>query len=57
LGEPVVTPVLTADTFYPAEGYHQDFHQKNPLRYKAYRRGCGRDARVQELWGDKAVGS
>lgn len=52
--ERVVTPVLTAGTFYPAEGYHQDYYTKNPLRYKFYRLSCGRDARVKELWGDQA---
>ena len=51
---PIVTPVEKADTFYPAEGYHQDFYRKNPVRYQFYRNGCGRDARLRELWGDKA---
>ena len=39
------------DQFYPAEDYHQDYHKKNPIRYKFYRFNCGRDARLQELWG------
>ena len=43
-----------ATTFYPAEGYHQDYYKKNPLRYNYYRNGCGRDARLKELWGDHA---
>jgi len=38
--------------FYPAEEYHQDYYQKNPLRYKFYRYNCGRDQRLRELWGD-----
>ncbi len=50
----IVTPVEAATTFYPAEDYHQDYYTKNPVRYKFYRNGCGRDARLKELWGDKA---
>lgn len=49
--QPIVTEVVPLQTFYPAEEYHQDFYKKNPLRYKAYRSGCGRDRRLQELWG------
>jgi peptide-methionine (S)-S-oxide reductase len=49
--EPIVTTVEPAGTFYAAEAYHQDYHRKNPLRYKYYRNGCGRDARLQQLWG------
>jgi peptide-methionine (S)-S-oxide reductase len=49
--EPIVTTVEAAGTFYAAEDYHQDYHRKNPLRYKYYRNGCGRDARLQQLWG------
>ena len=52
LGEQVVTPVLEAGAFYPAEGYHQDYYEKNPLQYRFYRWRCGRDARVEELWGE-----
>jgi peptide-methionine (S)-S-oxide reductase len=44
----------SATGFYPAEGYHQDYYQKNPLRYKYYRNSCGRDARLAQLWGDPA---
>lgn len=47
----IVTPVLPAEEFYPAEDYHQDFYKKNATRYKFYRSGCGRDARLTELWG------
>ena len=48
----IVTPILPAVTFYDAEGYHQDYYKKNSLRYKYYRNGCGRDKRLQKLWGD-----
>lgn len=49
--EPIVTEIRTAAAFYPAEDYHQDYYRKNPLRYKFYRRLCGRDQRLEELWG------
>ena len=49
--DPIVTEITRAAEFYPAEDYHQDFYIKNPLRYKYYRSGCGRDARLQQLWG------
>ena len=50
LGQEVVTPILAAKTFWPAEAYHQNFHETNPLRYSFYREACGRDARVRQLW-------
>ena len=49
--EPIVTEVSMASAFYKAEEYHQDFYKKNPIRYKLYRKGCGRDRRLAELWG------
>ncbi len=54
LKQPIVTPIRDAGAFTPAEEYHQDFHTKNPIRYKYYRHGCGRDARLEALWGRKA---
>ena len=54
LKQPIVTPILTAGPFYPAEDYHQDFYRKSALRYKIYRYGCGRDARIRKLWGKEA---
>lgn len=66
LGRKIVTPILTAETFYDAEDYHQDYYKgrsivltrfgpvKQSTAYKKYREGCGRDARVAQLWGSAA---
>jgi peptide-methionine (S)-S-oxide reductase len=50
--EPIVTEITVATTFYPAEAYHQDYYKKNPNSYSNYRKGCGRDRRLKDLWGE-----
>jgi peptide-methionine (S)-S-oxide reductase len=50
LGRTVVVTIEEAGVFYPAEDYHQDYYVKNPVRYKYYRWGCGRDARLADIW-------
>jgi peptide-methionine (S)-S-oxide reductase len=52
----VVAPVLPRSKFFPVVEGHQDYYQKNPVRYKYYRYSCGRDQRLQEIWGDAAAG-
>lgn len=53
---PLATEIRDAGAFYDAEGYHQDYYEKNPVRYKLYRTGCGRDRRLKAVWGDEAGG-
>jgi len=48
----IVVEITQGTTFYPAEDFHQNYYQTNPLRYKFYRLACGRDSRLAELWGD-----
>jgi peptide-methionine (S)-S-oxide reductase len=52
----IVTQIVAAGPFYRAEEYHQEFYKKNPTRYHEYRLGCGRDARLKQIWGDAAGG-
>jgi peptide-methionine (S)-S-oxide reductase len=52
----IVTPILEFENFYAAEDYHQDYYLNNPVRYKYYRWRCGRDARLEEIWGTEAGG-
>lgn len=54
LEAPIATTIERAGKFHAAEDYHQDYYQKNPVRYRFYRASCGRDGRVQELWGKEA---
>ena len=54
----VVTPILSTSTFYPIKGkesFHQDYYKNNPIRYNTYRWRCGRDSRLEDIWGDRAT--
>ncbi len=51
---PIVTQIVAASTFWPAEDYHQHYADRNPIQYNLYRVGCGRDARLKQLWGSSA---
>ena len=53
--EPIAVRIVDAAPFYEAEGYHQDYARRNPIRYKFYRSRCGRDARLREVWGQEAT--
>ncbi|MFQ5755942.1 MAG: peptide-methionine (S)-S-oxide reductase, partial [Acidiferrobacterales bacterium] len=50
--KPIGTDLAMASEFYVAQEYRQDYHHKNPIRYKLYRYGCGQDQRLNELWGE-----
>ena len=54
LAAEVATDIRAAATFYPAEGYHQNYYKTHPVRYKVYRFGCGRDQRLSKIWGENA---
>ncbi len=52
-GDRIATEILPAGRFWPAEAYHQDYHRRNPIRYRFYRYNCGRDQRLAEIWGER----
>jgi peptide methionine sulfoxide reductase msrA/msrB len=51
--KPLVTPIIALKIFFPAEDYHQDYYKKNPIRYKFYRSGSGRDQFLESVWGNR----
>ncbi|MDW5376982.1 peptide-methionine (S)-S-oxide reductase MsrA [Halomonas sp. HP20-15] len=53
-GRSIATQIVPAGDFWEAEGYHQNYYQKNPVRYHFYKAGCGRQERLEEIWGDQA---
>lgn len=55
-GQTVYTEIRNASTFWPVEEYHQDYYLKNPIRYKYYRWNCGRDQRLEQIWGKTSAG-